>query len=655
MWLRPIGGLILLHLLGDLGRELQGATSRLEDMKKGSVEEKNCQLQLECFKCALAVKIDKAWHIEVPALQRYVNKLAQNQIDFPDAVAQVWSMRVTNFDLESNIHGDGAMAAIEKWALRVALQEQQEGTFEIDEALFSSCQPKTEEEANSNKFKRTWQTAVFSDGFMHCWRQASTGGSGAGLLVYMARSFLDSFALSEEHLPDFLKQVAAPSLAVFRGILAMAWSLPLAYGCTLDDVLYLFPDLKRTPMLKDIVPMGKLLYSDVVQDELWIERKRVYKDYTGAEAVDGNELWLLFLNTSSFPSPLTFSSVAPHMRLFTQKADLWRRTFRPECCAAVEEKLVRAQAVLLDAGLSVKELEEFEQSLRLSETPPGRKLHATVLHKMKDALRMDAAERFDDSLNTFRLSGSLDDVGGVLNTIKACQSQTGGWTPNQTKLLQACSERAVAAFKDLERLPVTEQHPPTLTEDFLKLPEFFEEITKAMSQEFALQSAAAGALVSKVVAVFDTHAQMMDTEHYASDAPVLEQKTQILVNALEKIVQSADEHLLSVTGTPFVKRLESFVAVVKHDTEKAVECVHSGFDHEISKKIAALHSISGGATENRHWWEKARADGGDMQEVFEATLDKIDPNQICNLSLCDLPIPTGYRYFFLFVNRSLPR
>ena len=143
---------------------------------------------------------------------------------------------------------------------------------------------------------------------MHCWKASLKNGEGPGKLVYMGRCYLDQFSMIEEadRIPQFLLPIVLPVLTFFRGVLAMAWSLPNAFGCTMRDVLYLFPDRKTTPLAKDVDKVGRYLLSTVTEDELWIARKGLYKDCTGVEATLGNPVWLAYVESRTSVVEPTF-------------------------------------------------------------------------------------------------------------------------------------------------------------------------------------------------------------------------------------------------------------------------------------------------------------------------------------------------------------
>ena len=192
---------ILLNKAGDLGREVRGAEMRLEGLRVGSVAFETAQQQIAVLKACLAIKLDKAKTVEIPALKKNFEVLRSYGTEVPDPCLQVYSMRITNFDMEQGIMGNEPQTVLATWAVRVLIAGAPTGEqWELQDATFQSCQPNTEDDNETYKFAKTYHQAVFNEGFIAAFKQASKGGVGPGLLIMMAEAYCDAFAVEEAKL-----------------------------------------------------------------------------------------------------------------------------------------------------------------------------------------------------------------------------------------------------------------------------------------------------------------------------------------------------------------------------------------------------------------------------------------------------------------------
>lgn len=343
--------------------------------------------ELYCIEKAVAIRKDKAETVELPAVVRNVNVLTAQGIAIPKSCRQIHTARIVSSELSASVLGAESSTAIRTWATRLVFSSADEGAgddWDIDNPSFAFCSPSSAEEAADDKhrFKRMFSKACFGDAFVAAWRQSLVGGSGTGLLVEMGRAVLDQFSLTEmECTAPWQVDVIAPTLSLWRGLVAQAFPVPLAYGSTLTDVLYCNPDKKCSPLAKDIPTVGKLVVGGCLDDALWQGRKKAFKNFAGAECTHGPALWQLLVDVEALPVDSAISVLLPYLQTYTENIDRWRRSLRPGSTAPVElamEKLMRHH---MEGPLTTEEVKAFELVARAIITQEGKLLHASLLQQ----------------------------------------------------------------------------------------------------------------------------------------------------------------------------------------------------------------------------------------------------------------------------------
>jgi hypothetical protein len=191
---------------------------------------------------------------------------------------------------------------------------------------------------------------------------------------------VDSSCMIEQTGEQWVKDMLAPPpMSLCRAIVGAAWPMPLAYGNTTKDILYLMPDKKSSAIVRDIPKNGRVLLAVAQQDEAWQTRTRVYKETSGAESAHGGPLWELFVRLESHNQSLPVEALVAHVKVFVDHCGQWRATLRPGCTRPVESVLIEYMSPLPIRMLSYDVLAPLEEAARKFELPEGKTLRTVEM------------------------------------------------------------------------------------------------------------------------------------------------------------------------------------------------------------------------------------------------------------------------------------
>ena len=446
---------------GDLGRELNGAKQRLDNISKETAEWYHAKLQIELLEACLLLKKDKARSLSLPMLKPNIEKLLTNEVIFPRVCLQIYTSMICVSEFENCLHLDicSKQAGIRTWAIRMMLGPGDDNGAEwsVDDPHMSACQPLDEAAECADKFTSTYHKSVFNDGWLACWRAGLQGGEGVMNLILVSKIYLEEYVQVEGTLPDFLEKVMRPCAKVMRGVLACRWALPLPYGASLDDVLYILPDKSRTALTQDVERVGKVMASGVREDPLWVEAKRLFKEYTGPESTHGPDCLKMFLELdvlAACPDDVGFDELAPFLTEFAHESPAWVTNLRPGCTEPHEDILVSLcqKLVGVEDGVPAENIKVVEAGLRCMKSTRAKHLHNVILQKVKSALRNEAVSKFDTLTESFAGDPSLDKVLPLLASVLAL-TQSKAVTPMQAKSLHAVGRSVVRCVRQMQELP----------------------------------------------------------------------------------------------------------------------------------------------------------------------------------------------------------
>ena len=628
----PDWAAVLMNKVGNLGRELCGAEARLDTLVEGTTEYDAAALIIDNCRAAVAIKIDKARTVEVPTLIKNCNKLTLNGISIPKVLQQIYTMRVVNSDVHAGILSSAPLAVAQTWARRCSLSDSEPlFDWDVEDPMMNSCKPVSEEEAVETEFRKTYHQAVFNDGFVTAFKQGCQGGPGPQLIIIMSRELLEELCTYEEVATPCMARVLAPVFKVCRGVIAAAWAMPLAYGARLEDVLYVFPDRRVTPMVKDIEKVGKLIASlGSLEGGPWLERKQLYKDFTGAEAINGPDVWTFYLKVRCVQPPVELNVVEPLLGTYLENQARWKAkgALRPLAVLPVEELLANFMDTLFAQSeeLNPAAIRQWESGLKVMDAQSAKKLHNSLLVKIKHVAQEEAVASFDMILTAFQVKPALQDVESVLNTIRAAAAQSQAFNPSQVKLLETCGRSLINVLFQMAAPPRRDEvvSPLLLAAPLLlEIKKFSTSDTKPLFEETAN-------LFSHLNSTFETHELMMSSEDYEGKRPLLDKHVRNLETMAGHVTQGTAGQLNKhVKDSSFLEVLIKQLATFRLDLTKAGEVIGARIDAGFLEKVKQMESIAGGGRDSASWWGEMKP-GKTIEEHFSATLEKVNVQPICD-------------------------
>jgi len=517
------------------------------------------QTTIDHVRACLVVKIDKAKTCEVPALVHNVKFLELNNVALPKACKVIFTMRKASFDVSAGFQGEQSDRVISQWAARLSWEATcDDDNWDMeDKPCFAGCSPNTEEEAKDTHFVKMFHHTFFNEAFISAWKASLANGAGPALLIKMARSVVDVFVIPVDTMASWQRSIVEPCLKICRAILAAAWSLPCAFGATLDDVLYLLPDKRTSPIVKDIPAVGKYLLSSAASDPMWNQRKVIYKEFSGVEATEGNVPWKLYLDLRALAPDAEYSAVEPFFKLFGNAAAKWKTTFRPGNTLPHQEFLYYHGARILKDNLGVNETKVIESAVEQMETPEGKQLHTIVMTKLRKGVQTQAIEQFDTIFVSFLNEVSLEVVPSLLNTIRAMKAHAGSLSVEQAKLCNECGVALIQYIRGVNELPMTPDKE--FTEPMLQLPALLTELVKHSVPEQKGTLESTSALLTDLKTCSKVHRVMMRKEDWFSCESVEKAYNRMLKLVGESIVQGGKADLQVFKETPFVHTVEEYL------------------------------------------------------------------------------------------------
>ena len=385
---------LLLNQAGDVGREISGAQTRVDSI--ASVKEKAArQLEVDCMRACMQVKTDACRKIDLPGLKSAVRKLTVNEIEIPPDCVWIYATRITSEELDVSALGPDADEAIDTWAQRCVFGKHLHDWDVDTNSGFDGCAPTEAPTVNNkdpNSFRRLYHSAVFGETFTVAWNAASTGGEGPALLIKLALAWLHAWNMSEPAEDTWEHHIVGPVFKVMRGILAMRWAMPAPFESSLNDVLYLCPDKRTSPLSKDVWGTGKVLIATTTEDKVWTVAKEVYKTYTGPESTHGPPVWLLYLQCLSLPQRAAILDLKPIMDKLHAHSAVWVKELRPGVTYDIERRVCHSIGLLqaIPDAISKEDLRYVCEIVAGMVSPAAKSLHVNLLVTMKETVRQDS-------------------------------------------------------------------------------------------------------------------------------------------------------------------------------------------------------------------------------------------------------------------------
>lgn len=116
----------------------------------------------------------------------------------------------------------------------------------------------------------------------------------------------------------------------------MRWACPVPFGASFEDVLYICPDKRSSPIVKEVWGTGNVILTGCAEGDLWQTSKSLYKQFTGAEASVGAAVWSFYLQCVALPCPCTFEELKPSLVQYNAECELWRAPLRPGALHDIE-------------------------------------------------------------------------------------------------------------------------------------------------------------------------------------------------------------------------------------------------------------------------------------------------------------------------------
>ena len=623
---------ILLNKAGDLGRELRGAEQRLDAMMtidEGAPETINMGTLVGDLSACLMVKLDKVKTIDEKTLQDNIAILLQDCIDIPNEAAQHYTAKLGRFRLGQRILSEDRDAAIATWALTSVCfdSSQPDDSWGLEADMrFQNCAPQSKEECEEQKFKKTFNELIFNDSFCAAWKALLTVNQGdPTLILAMAHTFLNQWATIEDSLDEWQLEVVSASLSTFRFVIAEYWPVPLAYGSSINDVLYILPDSKRAKVVKDVEKIGKWMASTAAADEQLGERKATFKQYSGAEATFGNDAWMFYLDLSSPVMTCTFEKVKECLDVWVKRSLEWTRLFRPGFAAPYETLFTDRINTYFKEDLPAATYADLGQAVAKMQVVNAKRLHTKLLQFQKSATSRDAIERLAETTFVFSSAASFELVPELHDMIGVVIGQ-GALSDGDIKLVHSCSDSFLFYLKSVDTIldgnALKKGVPETAA-----LVRTFAKVLGAKTDQGVL--AAVAGVFTAGVKLQDAHGQMLDRPPALGSTDVPSE----MCAALESLIVLNSSASSAWPGFPETKLALAFTALcekVKRDIGKQRECIDTELDHAFMQHVHAMEEIAGGAARGQFWWGDFTGAGKDLPGHFENTLEKVNINQICD-------------------------
>ena len=243
-------------------------------------------------------------------------------------------------------------------------------------------------------------------------------------------------------------------------------------------------------------------------------------------------------------------------------------------------------------------------------------------------MRTEAKGKFDGIASDFVTEASFGKVAALLSTVRAVVSHQSKLTPEQERSLDSCGDALIGTIINLKELPI--EPNKTLTEGFSEAPAMFGELAKAVAGKHEKFNKISTVLKC-AMDLYDAHHLMLETEDYQGKLPRVMSLRAALDNQNKLIDGGGQPELAVFTASPFHECLLEFAKRVARDEGKASEVIHEKIDQAYIEKIVRLEAVAGGAPAGGTWWESCST-AAELEEHFKATLDKVNVQQICDLS-----------------------
>jgi len=447
------------------------------------------------------------------------------------------------------------------------------------------------------------------------------------------------FIVVEQCLAKFEAEALEPIFKFTRGSLAACWPVPQAFGCSLKDLCYILPDKKCTSLSRDVLKAGRLIVSNAAEDELWGARKSRFKEFTGAEAQYGFDLWKLTHGIYMVDSNATFENLTPDFDSFSANADRWRKTFRNGCTVPAEtELLMHMKRFSQDPVLPVEVAKRLHEVGQKFSTSGARAFQTQIHAQVKHTLMASVVERYYAQVKSFLQTPTLEEAYNIENSIIELTGQQ-QWPPAEgdTGSIEEVCAAAVQVTCSLGSLP----KPGHATRgQFEALPGLFANLAVAMQKN----REASGRLQAFRSFLADAQA-LSDTFHNSSSGHSLPRdevsKLQNASRAAQLWLPRTEKSQYDTLGEwpskapdcKFLGYLEGLIEDVDRFAGKALEAIDMEHDDRLQKLMNNCGAVVGGAPNGASWHGNFDPNaGGTIMEHFQKTLDKYELDQI--VALC---------------------
>jgi hypothetical protein len=420
-------------------------------------------------------------------------------------------------------------------------------------------------------------------------------------------------------------------LTFFRGCIVACFPVPLAYGSSYEDLRYIVPDRKTTPLTRDILQVGKFLSSSAGTDERWADRKKLYKDWTGAEAAAGAKPFLMLLRTEEWKIDTPVKDMLPIMEEFAELAVDWRRKLRPGCVEPHEVAIAKAiTAVLSDSSTPEPQLDDLNMFVKCSAgftTHDGRKLHASLVAKVKTATCDDAMNKFDQIVAEYLNSPSLENVIDLFAVLKSMVGQV-ALTQANVKGIVSLGTAFLGVLRDLKEMPF--EGDACCRQAFEAAPGFLRLVVENATPEDGQVFTGCIALLDAVFFLHNKRRSLLNVLDYDQHHAPLQAAIAKLEAFMGKLAVGHPKTSTFLEGSSYLSAMHEFIRLCKRDSEKALVQIGERYDDDFIAQIERCEVVSGGSDGGKHWYDDFQ-EGGPVTLLmhFEKTLDKINVDALC--------------------------
>ena len=301
-------------------------------------------------------------------------------------------------------------------------------------------------------------------------------------MLLIARAFLARALEPQSSVPTWAASIAEPVIKAFRGIVALCCPLPGLHGCGLNDVKYLFPEVKNQspPIAVELLRVGKVLVNEVkgqsgVGKSMWPMWRERYYEHAGVEATKGPELMNLYdeadavlathveLQTDSSTDSRQMVILRGQKVAVVQKYVSKHMSFgvlRPGATAELQDLLLQFMEDDWDASADCEtflseQLPAYSRALRAMTVTRARPLLQAFEDKLQKDVRSRVIAQLRETCEEMLRTSDVASLGEFARAIQSVAAYSD--IRDEERDLLKCLEKAVIAsfcFLDVDDLDV---------------------------------------------------------------------------------------------------------------------------------------------------------------------------------------------------------